>query len=230
MNCRLQSGICLLKPGSVCAGTSASTVMTSLILPVWTAPEPYSSIDLQSPRVVKMPTVFSDGIGSCRHDSIGSHKWRHNWFGTIVVGNTSPNIDWVNNLLPGGIKPLTPPVWTYRKQDLQTQNNMHFQQGGRNTNLKNILGNNEIEMIFMPSRQRVCIGLGNGLVPSRRPAVTWTSNDQVNYSSPLDKMADISQTIFSNAYSWMKRFAFWLNFHWSLFPGAQLTITQQWFR
>ena len=72
-------------------------------------------------------------------------------------------------------------------------------------------------------------------------------------SSPLDKMATISQTILSDAhaFSWMKSFIFWLNFprweqrkkvtavtffrcptvfHWSLFLRVQLTITQHWFR
>ena len=33
----------------------------------------------------------------------------------------------------------------------------------------------------------------------------------------LNKMAAISQTIFSDAFSWMKHFVFWLKFHWSLF-------------
>ena len=32
----------------------------------------------------------------------------------------------------------------------------------------------------------------------------------------LDKMDAISQTIFSDAFSWMKSFVFWLKFHWSL--------------
>ena len=35
---------------------------------------------------------------------------------------------------------------------------------------------------------------------------------------PLDKMPAVSQTIHSSAFSWMKNFVFWLNFHWSLFP------------
>ena len=43
---------------------------------------------------------------------------------------------------------------------------------------------------------------------------------------PLDKMAAISQTIFSDAFSWMKKFIFCLKFHWSLFLKVQLTITQ----
>ena len=45
-----------------------------------------------------------------------------------------------------------------------------------------------------------------------------------------DKMAAIFQTTFSNAFSWMKMFKFWLRFHWSLFPRVQLTIFQHWFR
>ena len=41
---------------------------------------------------------------------------------------------------------------------------------------------------------------------------------------PLYKMAAISQTTFSDAFSWMKSFVFWLRFHWSLFLRVQLTI------
>ena len=47
---------------------------------------------------------------------------------------------------------------------------------------------------------------------------------------PLDKMAAISKTIFSNAFLWMKSFVFRLKFHWSLFLWVQLTITQHRFR
>ena len=47
---------------------------------------------------------------------------------------------------------------------------------------------------------------------------------------PLNKMASISQTIFSNAFSWMKSFVFWFKFHWNLFLRVQLTIIQHWFR
>ena len=47
---------------------------------------------------------------------------------------------------------------------------------------------------------------------------------------PLDKMATISQTAFSYAFSWMKSFVFWFEFHWSLFLRVQLTIFQLWFR
>ena len=34
---------------------------------------------------------------------------------------------------------------------------------------------------------------------------------------PLDKMVTVSQKIFSNAFSWMNSFVFWLKFHWSSF-------------
>ena len=45
-----------------------------------------------------------------------------------------------------------------------------------------------------------------------------------------DKMNAISQPTFSNAFSLMKMFEFWLKFHWSLFLRVQLTIFQHWFR
>ena len=45
-----------------------------------------------------------------------------------------------------------------------------------------------------------------------------------------DKMADISQTTFWNAFSWMKICKFRLRFHWRLFLRVQITIFQHWFR
>ena len=45
-------------------------------------------------------------------------------------------------------------------------------------------------------------------------------------SSPLNKMATISQIIFPDVFSWMKSFVFSLKFYWSLFLRVQLTITQ----
>ena len=47
---------------------------------------------------------------------------------------------------------------------------------------------------------------------------------------PPDKMATISQTTFSNAYSGMKKFKFWLEFHWSLLLKVQMTKNEHWFR
>ena len=44
------------------------------------------------------------------------------------------------------------------------------------------------------------------------------------------KMAAVSQTTFSNAFSWLKMFEFRLRFHWSLLLRVQLTIIQHWFR
>ena len=45
-----------------------------------------------------------------------------------------------------------------------------------------------------------------------------------------DKMAAVSQTTLSNAFSWMKMLEFRLRFHWSLFLRVQLTIIQHSFR
>ena len=45
-----------------------------------------------------------------------------------------------------------------------------------------------------------------------------------------DKMATVSQTTLSNAYSLMKMLWFRLKFHWSLFPRFKLAIFQHWFR
>ena len=45
---------------------------------------------------------------------------------------------------------------------------------------------------------------------------------------PLDKMAAILQTIFSDAFSWITSFEFIFKIHWSLFPRVQLTTTQHW--
>ena len=45
-----------------------------------------------------------------------------------------------------------------------------------------------------------------------------------------NKMDVISQTTFSNAFSWMKTNEFRFRFHWSLFLRVQLTIFQHWFR
>ena len=46
-------------------------------------------------------------------------------------------------------------------------------------------------------------------------------------SSPLEKMAAISQT-FSNAFSWMKMCVLLFKFHWSLFLRVQLIISLYW--
>ena len=61
-------------------------------------------------------------------------------------------------------------------------------------------------------------------------AITWTSAAILLTHLPLNKMTTISQTIFSDAFLWMKMFEFRLKFHWSLFLRFQLTIFQHWFR
>ena len=47
---------------------------------------------------------------------------------------------------------------------------------------------------------------------------------------PLNKMAAISQKKFSDGFSFMNRFVFCFEFHWSLFLRVQFRIFQHWFR
>ena len=47
---------------------------------------------------------------------------------------------------------------------------------------------------------------------------------------PWTKWPTSWQTTISDAFSWMTMIEFWFEFHWSLFPGAQLTINQHLFR
>ena len=56
------------------------------------------------------------------------------------------------------------------------------------------------------------------------------SMDEIGTHWGRDKMATIFQMTFSNAFSWMKMYEFWLRFHWILFPRVQLTIFQHWLR
>ena len=57
----------------------------------------------------------------------------------------------------------------------------------------------------------------------------WSNQSLLTYGG-RDKMAAISQTMFSNAFSWMKIYEFYLRFHWSLFLRFQFTIFQHRFR
>ena len=52
----------------------------------------------------------------------------------------------------------------------------------------------------------------------------WYVNYITLTNLPFDKMAAFSQTICSDALSWMKSFVFGLKFHWILFPMVQLKI------
>ena len=74
-------------------------------------------------------------------------------------------------------------------------------------------------------------------------ALIWDKNSSTVYnlmqafSKPCtlthwgrERMAAISQTTFSNAFSWKKIYEFRLKLHWSLFPRVQLTIFQYWSR
>ena len=58
----------------------------------------------------------------------------------------------------------------------------------------------------------------------------WSSNKAVLTHWGRDKMAAFCQTTFSNAFSSLKMYKFWLKFHWRLFLRLQLAIFQHWFR
>ena len=61
--------------------------------------------------------------------------------------------------------------------------------------------------------------------------IDWlTHGHSVLTHLPLGKIAAISQTINSYAFSWMKSYVFWLTFHLSLFLRVKVTITHHWFR
>ena len=53
----------------------------------------------------------------------------------------------------------------------------------------------------------------------------WSVEVCIN-PSPVGKMADISQTIFSDEFLWMKSFVSWLKFQWNLFLRIEMTIAQ----
>ena len=65
-------------------------------------------------------------------------------------------------------------------------------------------------------------------LPSWRPVYQVTAVHLTHWGR--DQMADIFQTTFSYAFSWMKIYEFCSRFHWSLFRMFQLTIPQHWFR
>ena len=65
----------------------------------------------------------------------------------------------------------------------------------------------------------------------RRYALLMAERFEKFNSSPLDKMAAISQTVLSDAFSWMKSFFFIkIEISLKLVLRVQLTITQHWFR
>ena len=121
--------------------------------------------------------------------------------------------------------------------DLITHLFLQLQQQGRLTKPQGWLfeyhNNKGCNHLYMPKSLTNCTWKGAcGLcVPDfywQKHLGYWSSMMSwcVLNSSPLNKMAALSQKIFSDAFLWMKSFAFWLIFHWSLFLRVQLTITQ----
>ena len=71
----------------------------------------------------------------------------------------------------------------------------------------------------------VIIGSTNGFAAGNAPFPDEPQLRPLTHL-PLDKMTAISQTTFSNAFSWMQLYEFRLRFHWSLFLRIKLTIFQ----
>ena len=109
------------------------------------------------------------------------------------------------------------------------------------------LDSNFSEVCSKGSCWYISIGSINGLASNKWQAITWTKLlkiTQFNVSPDLNefsrstaainvliyKMAAVSQTTLSNAFSWMKMLEFRLRFQWSLFLRVQLTIFQHWFK
>ena len=78
---------------------------------------------------------------------------------------------------------------------------------------------------FVSGLMHPCISL------NRTPdEVCWTYDRFWLTHWGRDKMDAISQTTFSNGFSWMKMFEFRLKFHWILVLRVQLTVFHHWFR
>ena len=59
---------------------------------------------------------------------------------------------------------------------------------------------------------------------------TWRTMSLLVTHWSRDKMATISQTTLSNAFSWISLLEFRLKLHWSVSPRVKSTISQHWFR
>ena len=98
---------------------------------------------------------------------------------------------------------------------------------------------NALELLQSCTKPVNNLAADNGAGPSVGSVMTKFRADlYVNTSLVLkgltywgwDKMADVFQMTFSNAFSWIKMYEFLLRFHWSLFLRVQLTIFQHWLR
>ena len=87
-------------------------------------------------------------------------------------------------------------------------------------------------VIYQAQLWHVCINqcpsLAGGIFSALQEGLTHHSQELTHV--PLNKMAAILHRTFSDAFSLMNHFVFWLKIHWSLFLRSQLTITQCWFR
>ena len=85
------------------------------------------------------------------------------------------------------------------------------------SNIFNIMINDYIEFLIFSIEQYICIEFFAFFLCDLSSQILWKKSCEYQNSQltdhPLDKMDTISQMTFSNAFSWMKNFEFWLKFH-----------------
>ena len=141
-----------------------------------------------------------------------SAKWLPFWLGHKVLDKSLPSLNkHVNYLCHFSVEKLCKCMETYLYSSSNKFIHLVFQ-------LRfSLRWDGPLEWIALPfgSWLRLTARIWNNL--------RWTH-------LPLDQMAAVSQTIFSNAFSWMKMYEFRLKFHRQLFLWVQLIIFQHWFR
>ena len=133
---------------------------------------------------------------------------------------------WLWRLLRSGNEPREIP-W---KDPLPTDEDVDQRNGGRKAAPNQMKKSLILWKRYILIHKIKCFICFDSICPENLWSLLPTAHLQNLTHWTLDKMVAISLTIFSGAFLWMKTFAFWLKFHWSLFLMVQLTISQHCFR
>ena len=153
--------------------------------------------------VMNIGTMISETKNSVKHiEAKYICTNMHQWSGSALVQ--------VSAWCWTAARPLSEPTLTYWSLDFKG---------------KTIWNRNQITRIFIQRNVFIENGPCKIYTILSRPQ----SADMLTLWSQ-DKMAVISQTTSSNAFSWMKMYEFHLRFNWSLFLKYELTIFQHWLR
>ena len=121
---------------------------------------------------------------------------------------------------------VTQPQWVncwYQTNSMESTFNCWYQTNSMESTFNCWYQTNSMELTFN------CWYQTNSMESTFNSWMKWKYHDILTHWG-RDKMDTISQTTFSNAFSWMKMHEFHLRFHWSLFLRIELTIFQHWFR